>query len=313
MELHQSIGLKFDRINLISAIKQAFNANINYPSIPGEQATSDSISFPCAYLHNAIPPSYDAQPLRIWTITSPSVFWIELTIITLELPLGGPKCMYGHVAFLNLIGEPPDVKYCGRRPQQVLYASPKLRIEQYILLLKSELRFSFKYQYVPKYPFTIHQRLPYVINSYIHHFCKDSLNNHDCQVFTRILQLGDIPYHRVYDSGIVHYHVLYIPRDVNEKLIHIILHAGECNYILYNGPGIYAPIKAGSSTHGPIYSVAFDHQFFIEFWGAVDKCQNTSIDHRRDNRWKFTSLHQDIILQNGRSEPIICSGANYLT
>ena len=308
LELYLAIGVRFDGINLISAIKQAFDVDINCPNIRADQETSDSISFPCAYLHSVIPANYDAQPPRIWTIMSPSVFWIELTIITLELPLSGPQCTYGHVAFLNLIGEPPDVKYCGRRPRQILYASSKLTIEQYFLLLSSELRISLEYQYVTKYPFAIRQRLPYVINSYIQ---KDCENAYNCETFMRVLQLGDIPYHKIYDSGIVRYHVLYIPRDVNEKLVNVLLKAGECNYIIYNGPGIYAPIKASSSTHGPVYSMAFDHQVFMELWGALDKCQNTSIDHRRDRNWWFDSQHNHITLQNGRSEPTACSGTNY--
>ena len=287
LELYQSVGVRFDRINLMSAIKKTADANINCPNIPVDKTTSGSISFPCAYLQAIIPANYGAQPTRLWTITSPSVFWIELTIITLELPLSGPQYTYGHVAFLNLIGEPPDVKYCGRRPRQILYALSKLTIEQFVLLLRSEFRMRLKYQYVTKYPFEIRQRLPYVINSYIHQ--RDCKDLYYCELFLRVLQLGDITYHKIYDSGIVHYHVLYILRDVNGKLVYVLLQAGECNYIIYNGPGIYAPIRASSSTHGPIYSMAFDHQIFIEFWGAPDKCQNTIIDHRSNHKWEFSS------------------------
>ena len=312
-ELHQAIGVNFDGKNLISAIKQVSDANINCPTIFEDHAASDSISFPCAYLQNIIPASYDAHPLRIWTITSPRVFWIELTIITLELPLSGPQCTYGYVAFLNLIGDPPEVKYCGRRHRQVLYASSKLTIKQYVLMLSSDLMLSLKYQRVIKHPFTVYQRLPFVINSYINKGCTEN-RIHDCEltmIAMKVLQLGDIPYHTVYNSGIVRYHVLYIPRDINEKIVYIIVHGGECDYIIYNGPGIYAPIKASSATHGPMYFMAFDHQIFMEFWGAPDKCQNTSIVHRKDPVWEFSSQHDDIPLRNGRSKPVVCSGVNY--
>ena len=157
-ELFKAIDMHCKITDVISAIKQVLDGHISCPYISGE---ASRINYPCATIRSVVPASYDALPDQIWTTTCPSVLWIELSIITLEAPVSGPYCTDGHVDFLNLIGQPPDVKYCGRRPQEQLYASSKLTIIQHVQMLRSELKLILMYQYISRPPFTVNHSLSF--------------------------------------------------------------------------------------------------------------------------------------------------------
>ena len=302
-ELYKIYNTQYNNINVISVIKQALEAHISCPYISGE---ANRIKYPCATIRSVLPATYDELPDQIWTITCPSVLWIELNIIMLEVPIGGPHCKDGYVAFLNLSGEPPDVKYCGRRPQEELYASPKLTIIQHVHMLRSELRLILMYQYISRPPFTMNHRLPFIVSSYI--ICS---SHYSCDEFHQEFLLRSIPYYMIYNSGIWKYHILCVPQSVLTQIITLTLHAGECNYVVYNGPGINSPIRAKSSTHGPKYIMTFDHTTFVKFWGPSGKCHNVSIAHSDWGPYYESSLYSDITLSEEYNKLILCSNESY--
>ena len=164
------------------------------------------------------------------------------------------------------------------------------------------------YQYITKLPYTIHQRLPFVINGYkTGILCSDP---YECQDHRIELLLDDVSYHRMFYSGLMQYNVLFIPNYINDQHIHVTINAWECNYILYNGPGIHSPLQASSSTHGPVYITEFNHHFYLDFWGTLEKCQNVSIQYLQDEGSHFKVTHTTDIYQ-ATSEPIICSNISY--
>ena len=304
-EVFKVTELQRDATNMISAILQTEDADISCPRITQAAQTThntaDKKTFnsPCAYLESAASVTYDPLSDYIWTIACPDVLWIELSVIRLELPLSGPKCTEGHVAFQNLIGEPQDVMYCGRKPRQILYASPKLTIIQHIQRLRSELRMNLEYQYISKQFWTHHQRMPYILGGYTD-------THHD--EIPHVL-LVTIPYHRLGMTGIVQYQILCIPNNLHKDKLRVVIHAGECNYAVHDGPGINSPFIGNSSTLGTLYSVQSAHPMYIEFWGSMEVCQPVKLEylHLRS----LPSFYTDIILQGEYNEPIQCSNASY--
>ena len=298
-ELSKVIELQYSMTNMISAIIQT--SGISCPYIT--QDTAQTISFPCAFLQSVIPVTDDAQPDHAWTVTCPQVLWIELNIITLDLPLSGPQCTDGYVAFLNLLGEPPDVKYCGRKPREILYAQSRLTITIHIQRLRSEVMIDLKYQYTTKQLRIIHQRMPYSI-MYSKYF--------DAEI--KSILLMEIPYHSLGMTGTVKYHVMCIPDEVQEFLLKVTIDAEKCNYIVYDGPGIDSPQIGNSSTLGMTYSVLTDHPMFFEYWGSMELCQFVTVQYIEFKKHvgDVQTFYSYTILQGfENNEPIQCSNASY--
>ena len=270
-----------------------------------DSVETGTIKFPCAFLESAFPVTYKAQPDHVWTIICPEVFWIELSVITLDLPISGPHCATGYVAFLHLVGEPPNVKYCGRKPQEILYASSKLIVIQHIQRLRSELKMSLKYQYATKQLQMIHQRMPYILGNY-RDYC--ALPNRGlCQTIFQVL-LVEIPHHTMDMTGIVRYHILCIPNDLLQHILTVDIHAGECNYVqAYDGPGIYSPRMGNSSTHGAVYSVQTTQLMYIEMWGLVQLCRPVRIEYRNERIMQTFNIPLDA----DNKEPVHCSNTSY--
>ena len=304
LNLHEVIDTEQHNSNLLSALKQSSHADICFPDISKGMRAVSRINSPCGVLESFVPATYEALPDHMWIITCPRVLWIELTVITLDVPLSGPQCMDGYVAFLNLIGEPPDVKYCGRRPQEVLYASSKLTIVQHIMLLRSELRQTLEYQFISKQSYKINYRLPYILNT------DCTLYDYACDVDlwrSPAFQLPDIHYHWVMNTGIMRYHILCMPKSITNQALRVILHASQCHYAVYNGPGVNSPVMANSSTHGPDYSMEITHLTYIQFQGSDVSCHNVSIEYQ-ENYDQF--LYSNNML-DGTDEAITCSNAMY--
>ena len=315
-ELFKVLELHCGKTNMISAIIQTDKVDISCPLIVQHAAIKRQdkrevrlFNFPCAFMDAVIPVTYDAQPKRLWTITCPDKLWIELSIITLELPFSGPQCTDGHVAFMNLLGEPADVKYCGRKPQEKLYASARLMILQNIQKLRSELRMNMKYQYITKPSYQFHQRVPYMFREYNDFWIDFYMNPH--------FFLMEIPYHSIDMMDTVRYRILYIPNlpnDLQMIAFKIVIYALECNYVVYDGPGIYSPQIGSSSTNGTIYSKRCVHAMYIEFYGSMKLCQPVRIDYlyRSDSYFRMQSI-DPIKAQHGENNhPIHCSNSIYV-
>ena len=285
-----------DSTNMISDFKQILHADIHCPYLTKK---TSNINFPCAMLESIIPATYDAQPDRLWTITCPNILWINVRIITLELPLSGPNCTHGYVAFLRLFGEPPHVKYCGRRPQETLYASPKLTILQVITLLRSNFNMQLHYQFIARQAFTIAQRLPSRLNDYI--LC---LNEYlPCTNITTTKQLALLPHHMMYNYGIIKYRIFFT-QPLTLQQVSLLLRSHDCDYVVHNGPGIRSPLVASSSTHGSTYLITSVQKVYIEFWGRIENCHNATITSDFG-----TSLPQQPL--NKTSEAALCSNELY--
>ena len=304
-ELFKVLEFQYRMTNMISVITQTDEADIACPYIT--QGTAQRISFPCAFLQSALLITNDAQLNHVWTVTCPEVLWIELHVITLDLPISGPQCTDGYVAFLNFLGEPPDVKYCGRKPREILYAHLKLSIVMHIQQLRSRLRINLKYQFITQKTQIIHLRMPYVMNcnckvtTVMFGLCCDEY------VISPML-LTKIPHHSSDMTSIVRYHILFAPDYLLGYVFWLAIHAGNCNYVVYDGPGIQSPRKGNSSLHSTIYSVQSTMPMYIEFWGSREICQPVQIEYRTYNIYHDEAI---ILLSDDTNKPIHCSNTNY--
>ena len=316
VELSEVTKMQHSMTNMISAIIQTDEVKISCPHMirqtsQDDTAVAKTITFPCAFLDSVMPITADAQPDHVWTITCPKVLWIELTIALLELPLSGIECADGYVAFLNLLGEPPDVTYCGRKPQDILYSATKLTVIQHIQRLQFELRMNLKYQFITKLSQRFHQRMPYILSGYKK--LKDVKSETE---ISRIL-LMEIPYHSVIMThnpdivtDIVQYKILCMPNQTQEHLLRLVVHAGECNYVVHDGPGILSPSIGNSSTHGMIYLVETPEPIYIELWGATELCHPVKIEYQVVAT--LGTFYSDIIPNDEINEPINCLNSSYL-
>ena len=160
--------------------------------------------------------------------------------------------------------------------------------------------------------YKICQRIPYIIGGY-----------NDSWLYIggipRLL-LMEIPYHSIDMTDTVQYQILCIPNGLRDTTLQVDIHALECNYVVYDGPGIYSPQIGSSSANGSRYlSRQFAHTMYIEFYGSMKLCQSVRIEYSdQSDSYDLVdvtgeqTLHPYTKLHGENDIPIHCSNSIYV-
>ena len=260
-----------------------------------------SLTSPCGTMDAVIIQAYKEQAQWTWIITSPSVFWIELRINKLELLFSGAQCTYGYVEFLNLLSAPSDVRFCGKRPQQTLYAAHRLTIVLNISKLIPELVLSLSYQFVSRQNFYFGHRISYVLFNDDSQFCCLSEDCFDEISPSCYLPIQGMPYHILWKSGIVKYNILYMAMFMYGMVNMLAIKGNSCDYIVYDGPGKLSPVVTDpSQIVSRLSRTIFHTQAYVELWGSWS-CEGMNISLWED------FMQNMISLENIFYRPPVCS------
>ena len=157
------------------------------------------------------------------------------------------------------------------------------------------------YQFISQQAFTLARRLPLRL----HHHLVCSYINSICGKFQKMQVLENMPYYKIYDSGIIKYRIFFISSSSWRDHTWLLVDCDDCNYVIYDGPGIRSPLLASSSTNEARYLITYLKKIYAEFWGTLENCSNTTITFGQDDvKDKNPALQET-------TKPILCSGARY--
>jgi hypothetical protein len=260
---------------------------------------------PCGVLKTEIARTWNRQPQRKWTIISPKVLWIELRVNNLDIPLSDPDCSEANILLMDLLGDPTNMRYCGRRPQEVLYSTPKLTIVLSILRLQANAKIHLEYEFVSPKPITYFRRLPVILPT----LCRG-----ECRPSSKKLVLRNLPMHR-YDliSKMCTYSLLLPFLSDTYSMKAEIMSTENCDYVIYDGPGTRSPVMANSATQGPRYTFETHTTFYMEFFGIRKECEDTVIKTTINviNTLYISKVPLVKYIQQSQTEPVVCFNAHY--
>ena len=294
MEIHRVIEKNTQHAgsaNMLHAVTQISTADFDCPSIMVSESVV-SITSPCGSLQSFVGATFDAQPVVLWIMSCPKLLWIELRILVLELPLSGPTCIHAYIQFQNLLGDPPTLRYCGRRPEEVLYSSGPLKIMQHISRLLSPLHLHLIYEFISPKTFTIGKRSPVVLQPEVDKEKTWLLGGLQPQIY-----------------GTTQIYSLHIPFLAAEESMDVTIVAGECSYVVHDGPGQKSLVVADSHTRGAEFTVKSYSSLYIQFSGTVTDCEDTKITITEIVSY-FESQRYDTI-ESANAQPIDCVNATY--